>query len=128
MKAIGERLYGMNLGKVQIASNDTIAELIKTAANQVEDHKFGQYFLITEWEQVGQKTLAETKGVFGGELSGHFYFRDNFFCDSGMLAMVHLVNTLTENDKPLSELIAPLRRYHSSGERNFRTSDISSSL
>lgn len=78
-------------------------------------------------ERVGhafmKKTLAETDAVFGGELSGHFYFKDNFYCDSGMLALVIVLNVLSESDQPLSALIAPLKRFSSSGERNFQTDD-----
>ncbi len=70
-----------------------------------------------------KKTLKDTKAVFGGELSGHFYYRDNFFADSGMITMVHLLNVLTDADKPFSELIKPLQRYASSGEVNFKVED-----
>jgi len=98
-----------------LRSSRVVADEIKAAGGVPRRERVGHAFM--------KKTLADTKGVFGGELSGHFYFRDNFFCDSGMLAMVHLINTLTENDQPLSALIEPLKRYHSSGERNFRTDD-----
>lgn len=78
-------------------------------------------------ERVGhafmKKALSQTKAAFGGELSGHFYFKDNFYCDSGMLALVHLVNLLTREGAPLSERIAPLKTYHSSGERNFENTE-----
>jgi len=52
MNTVGERLYRMNFGEFQIASRETIAELISMAANQIENHKFSQHFLLTEWEQV----------------------------------------------------------------------------
>ena len=78
-------------------------------------------------ERVGhafmKKALADTNAVFGGELSGHFYFRDNFYCDSGMLALSHVLNVLSASDAPLSGLIAPLKRFWASGERNFETDD-----
>jgi len=70
-----------------------------------------------------KKTLKDTKGVFGGELSGHFYYRDNFFADSGMITLTHMLNVLSGHDGPLSELIDPLLRYHSSGETNFEVED-----
>ncbi len=70
-----------------------------------------------------KKTLAERNGVFGGELSGHYYFRDNWFCDSGMLAFAHVVNLLAGATKKMSELIKPLRRYHATGEINFQNTD-----
>jgi len=78
-------------------------------------------------ERVGhsfmKKAMADTKAAFGGELSGHFYFRDNWYCDSGFLAIVNVLNILTESNKPLSKLIAPLRRFFASGERNFQCED-----
>jgi len=78
-------------------------------------------------ERVGhafmKKALRETDAVFGGELSGHFYFRDNYYCDSGMLALAHVLNLLSEADQPLGTLIEPLERFSASGERNFETDD-----
>lgn len=70
-----------------------------------------------------KKALAENHAVFGGELSGHFYFRDNWFCDSGLLAFVHTLNLLSRSEAPLSALIAPFRKYFCSGERNFVNQD-----
>ena len=75
-------------------------------------------------ERVGhaymKKALRDSHSVFGGELSGHFYYRDNFYADSGMITLVHVINIISEaDDVPISELIGPLRRYHSSGEMNF---------
>ena len=67
--------------------------------------------------------MSDTKGVFGGELSGHFYFKDNYYCDSGMLAFAHVINVISKSGSSLSELIEPLRRYCGSGERNFRNED-----
>src|SRR5690606_25118392 len=64
--------------------------------------------------------------IFGGELSGHFYFAENFTTDSGVLAMVSALNLLTRAEnvsKPLSSLVEDLRRYHSTGEINFRVDD-----
>jgi len=70
-----------------------------------------------------KKTLAETKAVFGGELSGHFYFRDNFCADSGAIAFARVLSVLSAQDKPISQLVAPLRRYSQSGELNFQVED-----
>jgi phosphomannomutase len=78
-------------------------------------------------ERVGhaymKKTLRDSHAVFGGELSGHFYYRDNFFADSGMITLVHMLNILGASDKPASQLIAPLKRYFASGEANFKVDD-----
>jgi phosphomannomutase len=78
-------------------------------------------------ERVGhafmKKALRDSHAVFGGELSGHFYYKDNFYADSGMITFAHLLNIVSASDKPLSELIQPLRKYHSSGEINFTVED-----
>lgn len=98
-----------------LRSSRVVAEEIKAAGGRPRRERVGHAFI--------KKALSDTKGVFGGELSGHFYFRDNFYCDSGMLAFVHVVNTLTCHGTSLSELIRPLKRYASSGERNFENED-----
>ena len=63
-------------------------------------------------------TMAETDAVFGGEHSGHFYFRDFWRADSGMLAALHVLAALAETDRPLSELLAEYSRYVATGEIN----------
>ncbi len=71
-------------------------------------------------------TMRERGAAFGGELSGHFYFRDNFTTDSGVLAMVSALNLLSQAKaagQTISELVADLRRYHATGEINFRVPD-----
>lgn len=70
-----------------------------------------------------KKLLRDTDGVFGGELSGHFYFRDNYYADSGAIAFAAIVSVLGQTDTPLSQLIAPFKKYPQSGEINFHTPD-----
>jgi phosphomannomutase len=67
--------------------------------------------------------MAETGAVFGGEHSGHFYFRDFWFADSGMLAAMHVLAALGSTDRPLSELLAQYARYVASGEINSEVAD-----
>ena len=67
--------------------------------------------------------MAETGAIFGGEHSGHFYFRDFWFADSGMLAALHVLAALGHQDKPLSELLSRFARYHASGEINSEVAD-----
>jgi len=67
--------------------------------------------------------LRETDGIFGGELSGHFYFKHNSFADSGAITLAAALAVLGQSDKPLSELIAPYRKYPQSGEINFENDD-----
>ena len=67
--------------------------------------------------------MAETGAVFGGEHSGHFYFRDFWFADSGMLAALHTLAALGGQARPLSQLMAEYSRYHASGEINSQVAD-----
>src|SRR4051812_26438780 len=68
-------------------------------------------------------TMAETGAVFGGEHSGHFYFRDFWRADSGMLAALHTLAALAETDRPLSDLLDAYTRYALSGEVNSTVAD-----
>ena len=68
-------------------------------------------------------TMAETDAVFGGEHSGHFYFRDFWRADSGMLAALHTLAALAETERPLSELLGEYERYVVSGEINSSVAD-----
>ena len=67
--------------------------------------------------------MAETGAIFGGEHSAHYYFRDFWGADSGMLAALHVLAALGEQQRPLSELMADYQRYESSGEINFTVTD-----
>jgi phosphomannomutase len=68
--------------------------------------------------------MAETGAVFGGEHSGHFYFRDFWFADSGMLAALHVLAALGSQPAPLSQLLGAYRRYVATGEINSEVPDI----
>jgi len=67
--------------------------------------------------------MAETGAIFGGEHSGHYYFRDNFRADSGMIAALLVLEAMSAADGPLSETLEPFRRYEDSGEINSEVSD-----
>lgn len=68
--------------------------------------------------------MAETSAIFGGEHSAHYYFRDNFRADSGIIAAMHVLEYLSSHDQPLSELRKEFERYFSLGETNTRVDDI----
>jgi phosphomannomutase len=78
-------------------------------------------------ERVGhafmKKAMRDSHAVFGGELSGHFYYRDNFYADSGMITLVYMLNIVSQAQVPVSKLIQPLKRYNQSGELNFEVDD-----
>ena len=70
-----------------------------------------------------KRLLRESGGIMGGELAGHYYFREHFYCDSALMAALLVLGILSREGRPLSELVAGIRRYHSSGELNFRVED-----
>jgi phosphomannomutase len=70
-----------------------------------------------------KQVMAESGAIFGGEHSGHYYFRDNYGADSGLIAAVIALGELSASDVALSELLRPYRRYEASGEINSRVDD-----
>jgi phosphomannomutase len=96
-------------------------------SSHVVQEEIIKYGGVPRRERVGhafmKKTLRDSHAIFGGELSGHFYYRDNFYADSGMITLSHLLNVLSRSAEPLSELVRPLRRYSASGEINFEVDD-----
>ncbi|MBL4700608.1 MAG: phosphomannomutase/phosphoglucomutase, partial [Phycisphaeraceae bacterium] len=98
-----------------LRSSKVVEETIIAANAKPQKGRVGHVFM--------KQSLRETNGIFGGELSGHFYFRDNYYADSGAIAFAAIVSVLGQTDTPLSELIAPFKKYPQSGEINFRTAD-----
>ena len=70
-----------------------------------------------------KKVMADTGAIFGGEHSGHYYFRDHYRADSGLIAALLVLERLSQAEVPLSELLEPYRRYHASGEINSEVED-----
>ncbi len=83
-------------------------------------------------ERVGhsfiKQTMAETGAIFAGEHSGHYYFRDNYRADSGIIAAAIVLEIVSLEDRPLSEILRPFKKYHASGEINSKVEDIPSKL
>jgi len=67
--------------------------------------------------------MREADALFAGELSGHYYFRENYFTESSALAVIYIANIVSQSGKKLSELVAPLKRYSPSGEINSTVAD-----
>jgi phosphomannomutase len=93
----------------------TVPEVIKENGGKPIRTRVGHSFI--------KEVMAKTGAIFGGEHSGHYYFRDNFRADSGMIAALLVLEGLSKSDKPLSELLQPFRRYASSGEINSEVAD-----
>ncbi len=70
-----------------------------------------------------KRAMRQHDAAFGGELSGHYYFRENYYCDSGAFALLKVLSALCRERKPLSELVRPLQRYFGSGEINSEVED-----
>ena len=101
-----------------LRSSRVTAEEIESAGGQPEMCRVGHSYV--------KARMRECGAVFAGELSGHFYFRftPTLVADDGVAAFVALLDTLAADERPLSELVAPLRRYAASGEINRRVEDI----
>lgn len=96
-----------------IRSSKVVAEQILANGGEPVLCRVGHSFM--------KAKLRECDGPFGGELAGHFYFKDFSFADSAFLTMITVMNIISESGRSLSELIAPYRKYVPSGEINFRT-------
>jgi len=96
-----------------IRSSRAVAEHIRANGGEPVLCRVGHSFM--------KAKLRETGGPFGGELAGHFYFREFAYADSAFLTMITVMNIIDAAGKPLSELIAPFKTYTPSGEINFET-------
>jgi phosphomannomutase len=97
-----------------------VAEVIESHGGRPYRTRVGHSFI--------KKTMADTGALFAGEHSGHYYFRDNYRADSGMIAALVALEALSVADRPLSELLVPYDRYHASGEINLTVRDINGAL
>ena len=98
-----------------LRSSHAVPDEIIAAGGVPERDRVGHAFI--------KKTMAETKAVFGGELSGHIYFRDYYYADSAAVAFARLLSVLSGQSKPFSEVMQPFYKYHQSGEINFHVED-----
>jgi phosphomannomutase len=98
-----------------LRSSKAVDEYIREHGGEPVRERVGHSFM--------KATLRRKEGVFGGELAGHYYFRDSFYADSSILAVVEILNLLWKSGKTLSQLVEPLRRYAKSPEINFEVED-----
>ncbi|MCI1778951.1 MAG: phosphomannomutase/phosphoglucomutase [Bacteroidales bacterium] len=104
-------------GKVlqDIRSSRSVGEYLKPMGAEMVTYKVGRAF--------AARKLREIDGVYGGELAGHYYFRDFFYSDSGIMAsliLLHVIANLKKSGKTLSGKISEIDSYAGSGEMNFR--------
>ena len=98
-----------------LRSSRSVKECIENNGGKAIQCRVGHAFI--------KKQMRENDAVFAGELSGHYYFKQNFTAESQGLAVVMLTNLLAKKNQPLHELVKPLRKYFSSGEINSRVAD-----
>lgn len=99
-----------------LITSKAVPEIVREAGGEPIRTRVGHSFI--------KGVMAETGAIFGGEHSAHYYFRDNYRADSGMLAMLHLLAIVSESDAPLSRLRLEVERYAASGEINFEVADV----
>jgi phosphomannomutase len=115
---IGGILLEREPGKVvvyDLRSSRAVAEYLKEKGGIPMRERVGHSFI--------KATMRKHEAIFGGELAGHYYFRDHSYADCPLLSVVEVLNLMRQTGKPLSELVAPLRRYHKSPEINFEVAD-----
>ena len=98
-----------------LRSSHAVAKSIELAGGTSVRSRVGHVYM--------KQAMAEHDAPFGGELSGHFYFRDNFYADSGAMSFACVVSALANCDSPMSEQIAPHQTFSQSGEINFEVED-----
>jgi phosphomannomutase len=103
-----------------LITSSAVPEIIKEHGGVPVRTRVGHSFIKAE--------MARTGAVFGGEHSAHYYFKDFWSADTGMLAAMHVLAALGEQDRPLSELVSEYQRYVASGEVNSTVSDQAAKL
>lgn len=98
-----------------LRSSRAVAEAIEAAGGRAVRERVGHSFM--------KQTMRKVGCVVGGELAGHYYFKDNFYADSAIIAVIEILNAMGRSGEPLAELIKPLRKYVQTGEVNFRVDD-----
>ena len=93
----------------------TVPEIIEDHGGTAIRSRVGHSFI--------KALMREEDAIFGGEHSGHFYFRDNWYADSGLIAMLTVVELISEGDETLSQILAPIDSRVRSGEINSEVSD-----
>ena len=103
-----------------LRSSKVAAETIAAAGGRPMMSRVGHSFIKAQ--------MRENDAIFAGELSGHYYFKANSTAESSSMATFALANIVSKSDKPLSELVAPLRKYAHSGEINSKVADAAAVL
>jgi phosphomannomutase len=121
---LGERFCRKEPGArivYDVRASRAVRDRVEAAGGKALMHRVGHAFI--------KKRMRDENATFGGEVSGHFYFRDNWYADNGMIPAVLVLEMLGAGGKRFSELLAPLReRYHISGEINSKVADVAAAM
>jgi len=98
-----------------LRSSRVVPEEIRRAGGRPIRERVGHSFI--------KETMKKNDAVLGGELSGHYYFKEHYFADSGMMAFAKLLDLLGREGRSVSELLKPLQRTFATGEINFKVAD-----
>jgi phosphomannomutase len=117
---LGERFARKEPGAkivYDVRASRAVKDIVERAGGTALMNRVGHAFI--------KKRMRDEGAVFGGEVSGHFYFRENWFADNGMIPAVLVLEMLGQTGRKFSELLAPIRRrYHISGEINSKVADV----
>ena len=103
-----------------VRESRVLAEEVRAAGGRPEMHRVGHVFF--------KESMRARDALFGAELSGHCYWQSFFNVESTDLALLYVLTILSRDGRPFSEIMAPLRRYHHSGEINFTVADTAGAL
>jgi phosphomannomutase len=120
---VADRLLRAHPGETvlhNLICSRVVPETIEAAGGTAVRTRVGHSFI--------KRRMAETGAIYAVEHSGHFYFRDHYRADSGLVAALVLLEAVAAADAPLSEVIAPYDRYPSSGEINFEVADAAEAI
>ncbi len=120
---VADRLLRRDPGAIvlhNLICSRTVRETIEEAGGTAIRTRVGHSFI--------KERMAATGAIFAVEHSGHFYFRDNYRADSGIIAALVLLEAIADANAPLSEVVAPYDRYHASGELNLQVADPTATL
>lgn len=105
---------------VNTITSAAVKQIVAEHGGRVVESRVGHSYM--------KAAMAREDAIFGGEHSGHYYFRDFYGADSGMLAALHVLSVLGHSDQPLSDLVAQYDRYPASGEINTTVADVAGCL
>ncbi len=103
-----------------LRSSWAVPETIRESGGEPRMCRVGHAFI--------KQQMRDLQAIFAGEMSGHYYFQNNYFTESSAMAVLHVANIVSASDRPLSNLVKPLRRYFKTAEINSTVKDVNEVL